>query len=158
MIIEILLGVIVLFLALMGIGILSLRKRVSRQYNMGNIEESSRKLTENLGNLSKRLDQYTPEQLVEKIGWYKRLAEKLDRIVEKIYKPDFVKTLQNVEMLKQYTQAALTTIYKYMHERKEVLMGKLGNVLQGASGLSNETEPYKGMTGKDKVKAYKPLF
>jgi len=157
MIIEILLGIIVLLLALMGVGILSLRKRVSKQFNLSNIQESSGKLREGLGNLGKKLYQYKPEDLIEKLSIYSKIAERLDRIVEKIYKPDFVKTLQNVEIIKQYTQAALHILYKYKDSGKEVLMSKLGKVIDAVSVFGAELAPYEGVgvKGGSKLK-YRP--
>jgi len=157
MIIEILLGIIVLLLTLMGLGLVKLQRKISKQYNLSNIQESSSKLREGLGNLGKKLYQYKPEDLVEKFSRYKKIAETLDRIVEKIYKPDFVKTLQNVEIIKQYTQAALHILYKYKDASKDFLINKLGRVIDAISVLGEELAPYEGVKGVGKVK-YKPKF
>ena len=115
--------------------------------NLNSAKQKSSEILGSLNNLRQNLYNEKPDELTQKVSFYKRMIENLDRTIEKIYKPAFVKTLQSIELMKHYTQAMLSILYKYRNESKEFLYNRLSKVIDAISGISDEVAPYQGAKG-----------
>jgi len=156
MIIEILLGIIFLILALIGIGLVKLRKQV-KQNNLQNVAESSKGIEETFDELNKKLYKYTPQQLIEIFDHYQRILEMLDKRLENRYHKPLIQVSQYVELMKRKTQEGLREIYKNMNAPKAILNKYLQAIIGDISHPGEEYSPYQGVKGVRKVK-YKPII
>jgi len=157
MIIEFLLGIIVILLALMGVGLVKLRKQV-KQNNLQNVAESSKGIEKMFDELNKKLYKYTPHQLLEIFDHYQRILEMLDKRLENRYHKRLIQISQYVELMKRGAQEGSREIYKKMNAPREILNKYLKAIIAGISHPGDGYAPYQGVKGVEKVRHYKPII